>query len=103
MARARVILGTSAVAAGLGFSFSDNKEVTLRYVRAARAFSRMCWRYKVFEWEHGGLARTDKAAYEEMRNEVHVSCAQIALDLCRRNGGIFIKAGQHAATLKPGR
>lgn len=28
-------------------------------------------------------------------------CAQLALEMCSSNGGIFVKMGQHAATLAP--
>ena len=37
--------------------------------------------------------------YNERRSKVHLACANRLLSLCKHNGGIYIKAGQHLASL----
>lgn len=102
LVRRGLFIGSIATAVGSLFLLED-KVLPRRHLRALETFGRISWRYKEFEWAHAHLFTADRKLYEEKLKGVHAACAQLALELCRRNGGIFIKAGQHAATLKPGK
>eukprot|EP00438_Fugacium_kawagutii_P024223 Skav223084 [mRNA] locus=scaffold419:266764:268497:+ [translate_table: standard] len=67
-----------------------------RAVRAALCVGRIAFHYKHLAWKHAG-----DPSYDLHRSKVHRECADLALQMCRRNGGMFVKMGQHAATLGP--
>lgn len=68
-----------------------------RAVRAAVCAARIAARYKRLAWTWPG----DAKLYEVQRSKVHRECAEMALRMCSCNGGMFVKMGQHAATLGP--
>jgi len=69
-------------------------------VRMSRTIVSFCRVALIYKWakfiSHG------KSAEERLkiREAVHASGAEHILALCRQNGGIFVKIGQHAASLK---
>jgi len=70
-----------------------------RALRAGGCLCELTLHYKVLSWRHGGDEEAQR--YEMRRAEVHAACAQRVLRLCRNNGGLFTKIGQHATTLRP--
>eukprot|EP00435_Cladocopium_sp_Y103_P023410 s881_g5.t1 len=71
-----------------------------RAVRAAVCVARIAARYKHLAWTRS-TKPGDAQLYELQRSKVHRECAEIALRMCSCNGGMFVKMGQHAATLGP--
>ena len=69
-----------------------------RALRAALCVSRIAARYKNLAWKHRG---EEAKVYDLRRSKVHRECAELALQMCTENGGMFVKMGQHAATLGP--
>ncbi|RUS31284.1 hypothetical protein BC938DRAFT_478112 [Jimgerdemannia flammicorona] len=56
--------------------------------------------YKILHLKHQATGY-ETEEYKAARKVVHARCAERILDLCKKNGGIFIKAGQHITSLKP--
>lgn len=65
-----------------------------RMGRAATAFTRLAAHYKLDKYKYGGGAREPSRSISR-----HQWGADLVLDLCRRNGSVFIKMGQHAGSL----
>ena len=69
-----------------------------RALHAAACASAVALRYKTLSWRHG---KESPEIYGELLSQTHEDCAKLALQMCRSNGGLFVKIGQHAATLAP--
>ena len=69
-----------------------------RALHAAICVGNMACRYKSLSWLHG---KEPQEAYKALLSKTHEDCAQLALQMCSSNGGLFVKIGQHAATLAP--
>ena len=69
-----------------------------RALHAAACVGNMAVRYKTLSWWHSAQPAD---TYRELLSKTHEDCAQLALQMCRSNGGLFVKIGQHAATLAP--
>lgn len=102
MSTRRIIkFGIAAGAVGLSVAaLQKNKwEVStiglLRFGRAAITVGKIAVDYKMTL--HGLDTSTQK--YEELKSQVHFRSAQKLLDLCCKNGGVFIKVGQHIGAL----
>jgi aarF domain-containing kinase len=67
-----------------------------RTIRAARWAVRAALAYSRFAAQHAGLD-PDSDAYQDALGELHTRIAAQLLDVCRANGGVYIKAGQFAA------
>eukprot|EP01113_Clastostelium_recurvatum_P045381 TRINITY_DN7792_c0_g1_i3.p1 TRINITY_DN7792_c0_g1~~TRINITY_DN7792_c0_g1_i3.p1 ORF type:complete len:644 (+),score=56.02 TRINITY_DN7792_c0_g1_i3:47-1933(+) len=68
---------------------------SVRSYRTLYAFGMIAFDYK---WNLGGLD-VDDPKYKKVRSAVHLRSAYRMLDLCQANKGVFIKAGQHMASL----
>mmetsp|Transcript_27217 Transcript_27217/g.43754 ORF Transcript_27217/g.43754 Transcript_27217/m.43754 type:complete len:366 (+) Transcript_27217:95-1192(+) len=78
-------------------TFQDHVLDMTRVARTLFVFSQLVLEYKVLKWKSKGL---DDAEECKLRHAANNKGAGLVLELCRRNGGIFIKLGQHAASLK---
>ena len=73
-----------------------------RASRAALCAGRIATSYKCLAWHSAWRAWCGEPFDIELRRaEVHKSCAELALQMCSSNGGMFVKMGQHTATLGP--
>eukprot|EP00029_Vermamoeba_vermiformis_P013519 TRINITY_DN8440_c0_g1_i1.p1 TRINITY_DN8440_c0_g1~~TRINITY_DN8440_c0_g1_i1.p1 ORF type:complete len:285 (+),score=20.84 TRINITY_DN8440_c0_g1_i1:147-1001(+) len=97
-------LGGLTVATGVGIlggSLYADMSVPLftkhavRFLRTAYVGSLISWDYK---WSLRDIERKDPR-YMPIANEVNLRTAKKLLDLCIANRGIYIKAGQHLASL----
>lgn len=77
----------------------DIKSSVLGLIRAARAIT--CWVKLVSFYKYTAKRMEEGGDVEGMKRAAHTYGAELVLDLCRRNGGMFIKIGQHASSLKP--
>ncbi|KAK3092968.1 hypothetical protein FSP39_009499 [Pinctada imbricata] len=68
----------------------------LRFGRAAFAAVRLVVDYKVSLY---GID-ADTEEYQKVKSEVHLRCALNLRRMCCKNGGAFIKVGQHVGTLE---
>ncbi|GBG32263.1 Atypical kinase COQ8B, mitochondrial [Hondaea fermentalgiana] len=80
-------------------------------VRIARTVSTFCRIALLYKWSKvqarlAVMMESDKGEKDNdketvsHREKAHARGAQLALELCRKNGGVFVKFGQHAASLK---
>ena len=114
IARAAAVSSAATVAAGVvaangGSVPRDADEARLsllslaRATRAAGAWVRLVALYKLLDSNRPGSGATpaEAAAFARRREDTHRKGAELVLRLCERNGGLFIKMGQHAASLRP--
>ncbi|CAE7223846.1 adck1 [Symbiodinium natans] len=104
----KVALRASLVSCGglaLACVHEDTRRSTLetllscrRALHAAICVGNMAVRYKALSWRHGAEPQD---TYSNLLSKTHGDCAHLALQMCRGNGGLFVKIGQHAATLAP--
>eukprot|EP00760_Papus_ankaliazontas_P027173 PhM_4_TR3192/c0_g1_i1/m.8010/K08869/ADCK, ABC1; aarF domain-containing kinase len=81
----------------------------VRTRRTAETFGSVFWSYREFFREmrrrNDGVARKMKDLTAEemgMLNDVHRDCAAKVYDMCRLNGGLYVKAGQILCSTKVG-
>ena len=106
--RSRVKQVTVCVSAASGFAAISTAErrrrsrdcilSSRRAARAAVCVGHVAARYKYMRWKYKGESAD---VYDIQRSRVHRKCAELALEMCSCNGGMFVKMGQHAATLGP--
>lgn len=106
--RSQVKQVTVCVSAASGFaaiSTAERRRRSRDYIlssrRAARAavcVGHVAARYKYMRWKYKGEPAD---VHNVQRSRVHRKCAELVLEMCSCNGGMFVKMGQHAATLGP--
>jgi aarF domain-containing kinase len=74
-----------------------------RAARAGMVWARLVGQYKYLSWTRPTEDASDevKKQFIEKKKRYHERGAQLVLKLCQTNGGLFIKMGQHAASLRP--
>jgi len=99
----KALLYGSGLTFGGGFGYSvyqsegdPNNVGIIRFGRAALAVGKIALDYK--KTLYSGEV-TDKDAYEEEKCKCHLRSANELLKLCCKNGGVFIKVGQHIGAL----
>ena len=70
----------------------------IRFGRAAVAVGRIGWDYKTSLFSSSS-PKNDTKEYEDLKTIVHQRSAERLLQLCNKNGGCFIKVGQHIGAL----
>ncbi|KFM76902.1 putative aarF domain-containing protein kinase 1, partial [Stegodyphus mimosarum] len=92
-------IGTAVLSVSLASLYKNKWEVStigfLRFGRAAVTVTKIAVDYK---WSLNGLD-VNSQQYEQLKSEVHFRSAKKLLDLCCKNGGTFIKVGQHIGAL----
>ncbi|CAG0881626.1 unnamed protein product [Cyprideis torosa] len=71
----------------------------VRVARAAAAITSIALDYRLTIYSNHGL-NVESPEYIAMRSNVHQRSADRLLDMCRRNGGVYIKVGQHVAAME---
>ena len=70
----------------------------IRFGRAALAVWKIGVDYKMTLFSKSSPA-SETELYEDLKSEVHKRSAETLLELCNKNGGCFIKVGQHIGAL----
>jgi len=78
--------------------FDSNNIGAIRFARAGVAVGRIAWDYRATLYTDKA-ASLDAADYEAAKSRCHLRSAERLLALCRKNGGVFIKVGQHIGVL----
>ncbi|CAD5231580.1 unnamed protein product [Bursaphelenchus xylophilus] len=95
--RSLALIGGTGV--GIGYLVNNNEYVShlgiVRFARAGLTASKMIVDYKI-------TMRGDPGSeeYQQRMHLCHLRGANRILELCRNNGGVFIKVGQHVASLQ---
>ncbi|CAG0906463.1 unnamed protein product, partial [Cyprideis torosa] len=71
----------------------------VRVARAAAAITSIALDYRLTIYSNHGL-NVESPEYIAMRSNVHKRSADRLLNMCRRNGGVYIKVGQHVAAME---
>ncbi|XP_067131136.1 aarF domain-containing protein kinase 1-like [Centruroides vittatus] len=66
-----------------------------RFGRAAVTVSRIAFDYK---YSRIGI-QSNSNEYNDVMSKIHLRSAKLLLDLCNKNGGVFIKVGQHVGAM----
>jgi aarF domain-containing kinase len=85
---------------------TNNNILSLSIIRGTRAiitWLQLVVNYKILSLYRPGpqASGEEKKEYESRKEKTHLKCAQAVLKLCQQNGGLFIKMGQHATSLRP--
>lgn len=74
-----------------------------RSVRTGTVWLRLVAKYKWLALSRPNRDDTEevKQKYKAKKHKCHMEGAALVLKLCQRNGGLFTKMGQHAASLRP--
>jgi len=74
-----------------------------RAARAGVVWGRLVAQYKYLSWTRPAedASEAEKQKFVERKKKYHDHGAQLVLKLCQTNGGLFIKMGQHAASMRP--
>jgi len=67
-------------------SFTDN----IRIFSTVNAFCKLAFQYKTLEWQ---LRNAHGEHAEELKSKAHERGACTVVNLCKKNGGAFIKLG----------
>lgn len=97
----RLLVVSAGVGLGLGAAFHyNNGQLStvglLRFGRAAVTVGRIAADYKITL--HNVDPTTQR--FQDLKSSVHTRSAEKLLQLCRANGGAFIKVGQHIGALE---
>nr|CAG4640769.1 EOG090X047B [Eulimnadia texana] len=91
------LAGTAALAAYGQNEIHDSLVGAIRFGRAAVTVSQIAFDYN--RTLYTSKLNPESTAYENERSKVHLRSAEKLLELCRANGGAFIKVGQHLGAL----
>ncbi|GFR41974.1 hypothetical protein Agub_g2774, partial [Astrephomene gubernaculifera] len=98
-----VVAGASAVMAGASAVASATDTAASLAAAAPRTMRTVVWAvraslsYKRFEASCAGADTEADAGYQAALSQLHTYWAHKLLEVCRRNGGVYVKAGQFAA------
>lgn len=111
----RAALASALAGGGGGALWYYNQDETTRLLARNRVLggkrairTGVCWLRLVAKYKYLARSRPDSTAAEEekqafklRKHECHLVGANLVLELCQVNGGMFTKLAQHAASLRP--
>jgi aarF domain-containing kinase len=93
------------IPAGIGYSLYDDNSLWMRHVRTITTVGRIVWDYKRLASEGNSLnhiteGNSDPSTIVQHRKSLcHRRSATRLLELFQKNGGVYVKIGQHLASM----
>ncbi|VDN21836.1 unnamed protein product [Gongylonema pulchrum] len=92
-------IGIAVCCSAVGYCYDHERFFQLGPFRVARAATTVMCIVADYKWTMWNCPYTD-AAYRQKLSAAHKRSAQKLLELAKKNGGVYIKVGQHLAALE---